>query len=201
MLFRSVSHGPLTWLEAACATSGISRGGRRPTASLWRCTATRVGSATEGAPSLDVCRRLDLTDHVTRGEFRLDEGANDARATASRRGRRAPLRPGAGPCDPHHPPATWRLVPGRAGYRCEVPGCRNRMRLDVHHVHAREFGGTHDPRGLVCLCDGHHRAVHRGDLAVERSREPWGGPAPGRATREAVRPAHPRRPCHTTRSA
>ena len=68
------------------------------------------------------------------------------------------------------PPATRRLVLGRAKWRCEVPDCRNRLLLDIHHIQGRATGGTHDPGGLVCICDGHHRAVHRGYLAIERDK-------------------------------
>ena len=68
------------------------------------------------------------------------------------------------------PPATRRLILARAKWRCEVPDCRNRLLLDIHHVRPRSAGGTHDPEGLVCICDGHHRAVHRGYLAIERDR-------------------------------
>ena len=80
------------------------------------------------------------------------------------------LRPGptAGRVTRTIPPAVRRKVLGRAKGRCEVPQCRNKLHLDVHHVHARALGGTHDPAKLVCLCDGHHRAVHRGYLALER---------------------------------
>jgi hypothetical protein len=66
------------------------------------------------------------------------------------------------------PPAVRRIVMARAGWHCEVPYCRNRLWLDVHHIHQRSDGGDHDPRGLVCLCDGHHRAVHAGHLGIER---------------------------------
>jgi len=69
------------------------------------------------------------------------------------------------------PPATRRLVMGRAKWRCEVPNCRNRLALDIHHVRPRARGGTHAPDGLVCICDGHHRAVHRGYLAIERRQD------------------------------
>ena len=80
------------------------------------------------------------------------------------------LRPGptAGHVTRTIPPAVRRRVLGRAKGRCEVPQCRNKLHLDVHHIHPRALGGTHDPAQLVCVCDGHHRAVHRGYLAVER---------------------------------
>ena len=80
------------------------------------------------------------------------------------------LRPGltAGHVTRTIPPAVRRRVLGRAKGRCEVPQCRNKLHLDVHHIHPRVLGGTHDPAQLVCICHGHHRAVHRGYLAVER---------------------------------
>ncbi len=46
-------------------------------------------------------------------------------------------------------------------------GCRSRLWLDVHHLHARFEGGGNDPGNLVVLCSGHHRAVHAGGLALE----------------------------------
>ena len=69
------------------------------------------------------------------------------------------------------PPAIRRMVMARAKWRCEVPGCRSRLWLDIHHLTLRSEGGTHDPRGLVCLCSGHHRSVHRGYLGIERSQD------------------------------
>jgi hypothetical protein len=69
------------------------------------------------------------------------------------------------------PPATRRLVMARAKWRCEVPDCRSRLWLDIHHLTLRSEGGTHDPRGLVCLCSGHHRSVHRGYLGVDRAQD------------------------------
>jgi hypothetical protein len=50
---------------------------------------------------------------------------------------------------------------------CVVPGCRNRLFVDVHHIDLRSEGGDHDPDGLVVLCSAHHRAVHRGRLSIE----------------------------------
>jgi hypothetical protein len=66
------------------------------------------------------------------------------------------------------PPATRRMVLVRAGWACEVPGCDNRLWLDVHHVRHRARGGGHDVGNLAVLCCAHHRAVHAGGLAVER---------------------------------
>ncbi|GDX82608.1 hypothetical protein LBMAG42_44190 [Deltaproteobacteria bacterium] len=56
----------------------------------------------------------------------------------------------------------------RAGWRCEVPGCSSLLWLDIHHLLARADGGGNEPRNLVVVCSGHHRAVHAGGLALER---------------------------------
>jgi hypothetical protein len=65
------------------------------------------------------------------------------------------------------PPAVRRLVMRRDGGRCVVPGCRQGIFLDLHHIELRSEGGDHDPDGLVLLCSAHHRAQHRGQLIIE----------------------------------
>jgi hypothetical protein len=47
-----------------------------------------------------------------------------------------------------------------------VPGCAASRWLHVHHLTHWEDGGTTDPANLVCLCSAHHRAHHRGELAI-----------------------------------
>jgi hypothetical protein len=59
-----------------------------------------------------------------------------------------------------------RLVHRRDGGRCTVPGCRSSRNLELHHIVARADDGTHDPKNLVLLCDGHHAALHRGKLTI-----------------------------------
>ena len=51
--------------------------------------------------------------------------------------------------------------------RCVVPGCRNHVWLDVHHLDPRAEGGTHDPERLAVTCGAHHKAVHRGTIRVD----------------------------------
>ena len=65
------------------------------------------------------------------------------------------------------PPRTRREVLRRDGGRCVIPGCRNSLFLDIHHLNLRSEGGNHDPDGLVVLCGAHHRAQHRGQLLIE----------------------------------
>ena len=50
---------------------------------------------------------------------------------------------------------------------CRVPGCEASRWLHVHHLTHWEDGGTTAPANLVCLCSKHHRAHHRGEIAIE----------------------------------
>lgn len=64
------------------------------------------------------------------------------------------------------PPATRRFVFHRDGDRCIVPGCRSTRCIEIHHIKAREHGGTHDAWNLVLLCDAHHAMLHEGKLSI-----------------------------------
>jgi hypothetical protein len=64
------------------------------------------------------------------------------------------------------PPATRRAVLHRDGHRCKVPGCTNRLWLDVHHTHELCRGGDHREEMLISLCSTHHGLVHDGLMAV-----------------------------------
>jgi hypothetical protein len=66
------------------------------------------------------------------------------------------------------PPAVRRLVLVRDGGRCQVPGCRNRRHVEVHHLHPRAEGGGHEPENLVTLCSCHHDMVHKGVVRLAR---------------------------------
>ncbi len=66
------------------------------------------------------------------------------------------------------PPATRRAVLQRDGHRCQVPGCTNRLWLDIHHLDYFENGGGHDETNLLTTCCTHHQLVHDGKLAIER---------------------------------
>lgn len=65
------------------------------------------------------------------------------------------------------PPAVRRAVVRRDHGQCVVPGCRNAIWVEVHHITPRSEGGGHDPDGLVLLCGAHHRMLHRGYLWIE----------------------------------
>ncbi len=65
------------------------------------------------------------------------------------------------------PPATRRQVFRRDHGRCVVDGCSNSSWLEVHHLHLRSEGGTHDPGQLAVLCGLHHRRLHAGLLIAD----------------------------------
>lgn len=52
----------------------------------------------------------------------------------------------------------------RDHHRCQAPGCRHTLDIDVHHIKPRAEGGPHDPANLITLCSAHHRAIHAGRL-------------------------------------
>ena len=69
------------------------------------------------------------------------------------------------------PPRIRRRVWRRDRGRCTLDGCRSAANLEIHHIVAREDGGTHDPSNLTLACDGCHAALHRGLITV-RGRAP-----------------------------
>ena len=64
------------------------------------------------------------------------------------------------------PPAMRRAVLRRDHHCCCVPGCRNALFPDLHHIDLSSEGGPNDPDNLITLCGAHHRAAHRGQLIV-----------------------------------
>lgn len=57
------------------------------------------------------------------------------------------------------PAAVRRAVVAR-DRGCRAPGCtRPPFECDIHHIHPRAEGGTHDPDNLALLCRGDHRGV------------------------------------------
>jgi len=66
-------------------------------------------------------------------------------------------------------PALRRAVLLRDQRRCRVPGCRNAIFIDVHHLQLRSEGGRNAADNLMTLCGAHHRAAHRGQLLIEGS--------------------------------
>lgn len=69
------------------------------------------------------------------------------------------------------PPRIRRLVLRRDQHRCTVDGCRSAANIELHHIIAREDGGTHEASNITVLCGSCHGNVHRGLITV-------GGKAP-----------------------
>ncbi len=67
------------------------------------------------------------------------------------------------------PPATRRAVLIRDGGRCQVPGCRCRQHVALHHIRFRSDGGDHSPDNLVTVCWAHHDMIHKGVVRLVRT--------------------------------
>ena len=80
------------------------------------------------------------------------------------------------------PPSVVRLVWRRDGGRCQTPGCRSSVGLELHHVIHRADGGSHDPMNLRLQCsrlpprapprnagDHDHRVRPARDAALQRT--------------------------------
>jgi hypothetical protein len=64
-------------------------------------------------------------------------------------------------------PSVARFVRRRDGERCQTPGCRSSIGLELHHVIHRADGGGHDSENLRLYCSSCHAAIHRGALVIE----------------------------------
>ena len=89
------------------------------------------------------------------------------------------------------PPAIRRAVLARDRYKCVVPGCNNRIWIDIHHLVHREHGGEHTMANLVSTCTVHHRMVHLRQLAMGRDGDFLVFEYPDGRTARVYRPAHP----------
>ena len=70
------------------------------------------------------------------------------------------------------PPSVRQAVLARDGHRCRAPGCRNAHFLEIHHIAARNLGGTNDLSNLTTLCAACHRLMHERSLDGEWLRRP-----------------------------
>jgi hypothetical protein len=69
------------------------------------------------------------------------------------------------------PPSVARFVWHRDGGRCQTPGCRSSVGLEIHHIIRRVDGGTHEPSNLRVQCSACHMAIHRGTLVIDNRGE------------------------------
>ena len=68
--------------------------------------------------------------------------------------------------DPERRPVRARILK-RDGYRCVIPGCRNRAELEGHHMKPRAQGGSESDANLATVCAGHHRGgIHKGYVRI-----------------------------------
>ena len=71
--------------------------------------------------------------------------------------------------NPHarHPSKSQRTgLLRRDGYCCSVPGCPNRLWLEIHHIKRYCDGGQTLPDLLITLCRKCHKNVHEGHLFI-----------------------------------
>ena len=71
------------------------------------------------------------------------------------------------------PPAVRRAVLHRDHHRCQVPGCSNRLWLDLHHLEYFSAGGDNSEANLITLCSVHHQLLHDGAWASSAARRGW----------------------------
>jgi hypothetical protein len=136
----------------------------------WRELARRVlGGPDSGRASyqiaLTVCERCGRGEQHAAGEkVPVDEIAVElAECDAQRLGHVGE----AGRATQDVPPAVRRAVLHRDHGKCVVPGCRNHLWVDVHHLRLRSEGGLHHASNLVTLCGSHHDLVHKGFLIID----------------------------------
>jgi hypothetical protein len=68
--------------------------------------------------------------------------------------------------DPERVPVRAKILE-RDHYRCVVPGCARRDRIEAHHIEPRSQGGSNDAGNLAALCHGHHQhGVHEGYVRI-----------------------------------
>ena len=119
-------------------------------------------------------RAASVTSRVLEGEVAtslVGELPPSRAATCRVRDGLGRRRSGPGPDQGHLtrsvPETTRRKVFHRAHWKCEVPGCGNRLWLDIHHMRPRASGGRHGFENLAAICSTHHRRIHEGTLGVE----------------------------------
>jgi hypothetical protein len=119
--------------------------------------------------AVTVCARCDRASQEAAGAaIPIDEAARDrARCDAQHVGSIDGDVPERAQQDV--PPSVVRFVWRRDGGRCQTPGCRSSVGLELHHVVHRADGGSHDPSNLRLHCGACHLALHRGTLALARA--------------------------------
>jgi hypothetical protein len=91
------------------------------------------------------------------------------------------------------PTTLRRILQARDG-GCRFPGCTHRLYIHAHHIDHWAHGGPTSADNLVLLCSAHHRLLHEGGFAVERTAE---GELVFRDPRGRVVDRHPAPPAPT----
>lgn len=103
---------------------------------------------------LHECKRCKETiARTTRGDLRIpNEQARQLRCEATLQEQGKHRR--------QVTPSMRRRVLERDGHRCRQ--CRSPVRLQIHHIHQQNQGGSHEPNNLLTLCQTCHGMIHRG---------------------------------------
>lgn len=116
--------------------------------------------------SVTTCRECKQSQLVSAGsELPIDE-AMDARVECDHEDIGDLEREEGGRRRSAIPLPIRRKVLVRDRFQCVVPGCRACRFLEVHHVVPRAKGGRHVLSNLITLCDGHHKLLHDGFIAI-----------------------------------
>ena len=135
-----------------------------------------VAGAAAVEASSTVCERRDSAPACQIVVQQCPDCAAANVATGSGDRRLAPAQVAAVACDarvrePGKPnratiaPSVRAKVLSRDRHRCTTPGCGSPRFLEVHHVVARQDGGSNDAANLVTLCNRCHQFAHERVLA------------------------------------
>jgi hypothetical protein len=132
-----------------------------------RCDGQQIGSVTPRAAN----NSAPVGSPISRNDAHVDVDVHADNSVYAHPGAGVSISSPSTPALPRAqqtiPPALRRAVVARDHRRCRVPGCRNSAYLDVHHIGLRSEGGPNEDENLITVCGAHHRAAHRGRLAIE----------------------------------
>jgi hypothetical protein len=160
----SPAHGGAGAERARESVAGVTHG----KAGAERASQSMRSATHAGAGAERVRESMPGVAHGEAGAERARQSMRSAThgSAGAERVTQAVAAEGAGRATQSVPPAVRRRVLLRDHHTCQVPGCRNILAIDVHHILPRAEGGTHHAHNQLGLCTAHHRAVHRGALHV-----------------------------------
>ena len=145
--------------------------------SVTECPRCKRASMPAGADRVEIDAAMLATAHCDAHVVEMPRAHAAPDTTHGGAGADAPLqiRENAAPtapaprATPTITPALRRRVVQRDHRACQLPGCRNTLGIEVHHIRPRADGGPNHADNLVCLCSVHHRAIHAGQLHLSGS--------------------------------